>query len=106
VSALEEEPMPAGPRLHRELPADKVRRWYAEMLGALRNGGVEKEAWQTPAEFVPSVAAVFPSCAEPFAELTRAYEDVRYGGLRLGGDRLERLRAGQETMAAAMSSAG
>jgi hypothetical protein len=106
VSALEEEPMPAGPRLYRELPADKVRRWYAEMLGALRNGGVEKEAWQTPAEFVPSVAAVFPSCAEPFAELTRAYEDVRYGGLRLGGDRLERLRAGQETMAAAMSSAG
>jgi hypothetical protein len=106
VSALEEEPPAAGTRLHRELPADRVRRWYAETLAALGNREVVKEAWQTPAEFVPTVAAAFPACAAPFADLTRAYEDVRYGGLRLGGDRLERLRAGQETMAAAMSSAG
>jgi hypothetical protein len=106
VSALAEEPPPAGTRLHRELPADRVRRWYAETLAALGNREVVKEAWQTPAEFVPTVAAAFPACAAPFADLTRAYEDVRYGGLRLGGERLERLRAGQETMAAAMSSAG
>jgi Domain of unknown function (DUF4129) len=106
VSAIEEEPLPAGPRLRRELPADRVRRWYAETLAALGNRDVVKEAWQTPAEFVPTVAAAFPACAAPFADLTRAYEDVRYGAVRLGGDRLERLRAGQETMAAAMSSAG
>ena len=106
VSALEEGPAPVLPRLRRELPADKVRRWYAEALGALRNRDVAKEAWQTPAEFVPSVAAAFPACAAPFAELTRAYEDVRYGGLRLADDRIERLAEGQETMAAAMSSGG
>jgi hypothetical protein len=105
VSTLEE-PQPVVPRLRRELPADRVRRWYAETLEILRNREVVKEAWQTPGEFVPRVATAFPACAAPFAELTRAYEDVRYGGLRLGGDRLERLEAGQETMAAAMSSAG
>ena len=106
VSALAQEQVAAGPRLHRELPADRVRRWYAETLGALRSRDVMKETWQTPAEFVPSVAAAFPACAAPFAELTRAYEDVRYGGLRLEGDRLERLEAGQETIVAAMSSRG
>jgi hypothetical protein len=104
VSALEEESLPSGPRLRRELPADKVRRWYAETLGTLRSREVLKEAWQTPAEFVPTVAEAFPACAAPFAELTRAYEDVRYGGIRLAGDRLERLESGQETMSAAMSS--
>jgi uncharacterized protein DUF4129 len=105
VSALEDEP-PVEPRLRRELPADAVRRWYAETLDALRTREVVKEAWQTPAEFVPTVAAAFPACEGPFAELTRAYEDVRYGGLRLGGDRLERLRSGRETLVAAMSSGG
>ncbi|HJS27866.1 MAG TPA: DUF4129 domain-containing protein, partial [Actinomycetota bacterium] len=106
ASALDEEPVQVLPRLRRELPADTVRRWYAETLGALRNREVAKEAWQTPAEFVPAVAAAFPACAAPFAELTRAYEDVRYGGLRLAGDRIERLAEGQETMVAAMSSGG
>jgi len=105
VSALEE-PQHVVSRLRRELPADRVRRWYAETLEILRNREVVKEAWQTPAEFVARVATAFPACAAPFEELTRAYEDVRYGGLRLGGDRLERLEAGQETMAAAMSSDG
>jgi hypothetical protein len=36
---------------------------------------------QTPAEFAPVVAGAVPSCADAFAELTRAYEDVRYGSL-------------------------
>jgi Domain of unknown function (DUF4129) len=105
VSALEE-PQPVVSRLRRDLPADRVRRWYAETLEILRNREVVKEAWQTPAEFVPRVATAFPACAAPFAELTRAYEDVRYGGFRLAGDRLGRLEKGQETMIAAMSSSG
>lgn len=105
VSALEE-PQPVVSRLRRELPADRVRRWYAETLEILRNREVVKETWQTPAEFVPRVATAFPACAAPFAELTRAYEDVRYGGFRLAGDRLGRLEKGQETMIAAMSSSG
>ena len=105
MSALEDEP-PVEPRVRRELPADAVRRWYAETLDALRTREVVKESWQTPAEFVPTVAAAFPACERPFAELTRAYQDVRYGGLRLPGDRLERLKAGQETLVSAMSSGG
>ena len=106
VSPLDPEPPPAGRRVRRELPADKVRRWYAETLGALRNREVMKEAWQTPAEFVPAVAAAFPACAGPFAELTRAYEDVRYGGIRLAGDRLDELAAGQLRIEEAIGSRG
>jgi Domain of unknown function (DUF4129) len=104
VSRLAADQAPAGPTLHRELPADTVRRWYAETLDALRAHEVVKETWQTPAEFVPTVAAAYPACAGPFAELTRAYEDVRYGGRRLPGDRLDRLAERHREIAAAMSS--
>lgn len=105
VSAIATDDGSQGPRIRRELPADNVRRWYAETLDALRTRQVAKEAWQTPAEFVPSVAAAFPGLAAPFAELTRAYEDVRYGGIRVSGDRLDRLAEGHRRIEAAMSSA-
>ncbi len=106
VSALPtEDTVPVRPRLHRELPADTVRRWYAETLGALRRREVVKEAWQTPAEFAPAVAEAFPACAAAFAELTSAYEDVRYGGVRVAGERLEHLSVGQRTIDRALSSA-
>ena len=106
VSALAEPPLPVRPRVRRELPSDKIRRWYAETLGALRTREVVKQPWQTPAEFVPSVAAAFPACAAPFAELTRAYEDVRYGGIKLAGDRLDELAAGQRRIERAIGSEG
>ena len=70
-------------RKRRELPADRVRRCYAEALLALERNGLPKEGSVTPAEFAPIVAEAYPGAREGFGALTRAYEDVRYGNLRL-----------------------
>jgi hypothetical protein len=96
------EPLPARPRFRREPPADTVRRSYAEAVWALRRREVVREPWQTPAEFAPVVAQAVPACADSFEELTRAYEDVRYGSLRLDDAALGRLRTGQERIMAAL----
>lgn len=82
--------LPAG-RRRRELPADRVRRRYAEALLALERSGLTKEGSLTPAEFAPIVAEAYPSAREGFGALTRAYEDVRYGGLRPGEPELRDL---------------
>lgn len=96
---LEQEiPPPARPRLRREPPADRVRRWYGETLEVLRTRGLPKEPWLTPAEFEPAVAGAFPAVAAEFGALTRAYEDVRYGSLRMVRPDLERLEQGQRRL--------
>ena len=94
----EEVPPPVRPRMRREPPADRVRRWYAETLQTLGSRGLAKEPWQTPAEFEPQVAGTFPAVAAEFAALTRAYEDVRYGSLRVDPPGLERLQDGQRRL--------
>ena len=94
---------PSRSRLRRELPGDAVRRWYAETLLALRRVDVVREPWQTPAEFAPVVADAVPSCADAFADLTHAYEDVRYGSLRIDGAEIRRLEDGQRRMMAAIA---
>ena len=96
------DPLPPRPRFRHEPPADRVRRWYAEALWALRRREIVREPWQTPAEFAPVVAGAVPSCADAFGELTRAYEDVRYGSLRIDAAELGRLEAGQERIMAAV----
>jgi hypothetical protein len=93
---------PPRPRIRRELPADAVRRLYAEALLALRRLDLRKEPSLTPAEFAPEVAAARPECAEDFIALTRAYEDVRYGSLRLDRDRVRTLEEGQRRLVAAI----
>jgi uncharacterized protein DUF4129 len=97
------EPLPPRPRFRREPPADTVRRWYAEALWALRRREIVREPWQTPAEFAPVVAGAVPDCADAFAELTRAYEDVRYGSLRIDAAAIGRLEAGQGRIMAAIA---
>ena len=99
-------PPPGRPRLRREPPADRVRRWYAEALEALRRHGVPKDPWLTPAEFEPAVTAVFPIVASEFVALTRAYEDVRYGSLPLDLPGLDRLEAGQRRLLQAVADRG
>ena len=91
-TTLPEEPSEAGAsRLRPELPSDAVRRWYAETLLALERRRISKAPSLTPAEFVPEVERAYPACAVDFLALTRAYEDVRYGSLRLEGDALATL---------------
>jgi hypothetical protein len=90
-TALEEPPRSVRSRLRRELPADAVRRWYAEALIALRRHRLEKAPALTPAEFVPEVATALPAGAEDFRALTDAYEDVRYGNVHLDRERLREI---------------
>ena len=103
-SALAPGEAPVRPRFRREPPADAVRRMYAEALDALHRRHIVKDAWQTPAEFAPTVAEAFPACAAEFVELTHAYEDVRYGNLRMEGDAIRRLQARQRRIAAALET--
>ncbi len=84
---------PPRRRLRRELPADAVRRMYAEALLALRVRELPKEPDLTPAEFAPVVAGRFPEVAEGFGALTRVYEEVRYGHRRPDAETVEELRA-------------
>ncbi|MGQ0669546.1 MAG: DUF4129 domain-containing protein [Actinomycetota bacterium] len=94
-------PPPARPSLRLgarrgEMPADTVRRWYAESLMLLEGSGVAKPPWQTPGEFLPDVTRAFPDCAGSFAALTRAYEEVRYGNRTMDRARLKRLEPHRE----------
>jgi hypothetical protein len=79
--------------VRRELPADTVRRWYAEALLMLRRRGLEKPNSGTPAEFLVDVREAYPECGAEFAVLTRAYEEVRYGSRTFDASALESLEA-------------
>lgn len=77
----------------RTLPADQVRRWYAEALLALERRQIHRDPSLTPAEFAREVGRTRPELRDDLDPLTRAYEDVRYGNLTLGGVTLRELRA-------------
>jgi hypothetical protein len=91
----------AGP----ELPADTVRRWYAEALLALEGLGLAKGPSRTPGEYLRDVTRAFPECAAGFTALTRAYEDVRYGSMRFDGMSLDRLEANRQLAMTALGRA-
>lgn len=105
VSDLEDAPASAPGLFRRELPADSVRRWYAEILIELERRHMPKEPSRTPAEFAPDVALAYPECGEPFRALTRAYEDVRYGNLAFERSELKRLEADHRAVIAALKRA-
>jgi hypothetical protein len=93
------------PRRSRELPADTVRRWYAEALLDLERLGLPKPPSGTPGEYLRTATAAFPGCADGFTVLTRAYEDVRYGGRMLPGPEIDRLDASRQSAMAALRQA-
>jgi hypothetical protein len=84
---------PRGRRTRREMPADTVRRWYAEALLMLARRGMTKPPSRTPGEYLSDVRAAYPECAADFGALTRAYERVRYGSRMFEGEALNRLEA-------------
>ncbi len=101
TAELPEETTPATPSSFRaELPADAVRRWYAEALIALRARGVVKPPAATPAEFVVTVARAYPSIEPDFLSLTSAYQDVRYGALEMSGPAQRELGSGAKRILA------
>ena len=88
---------PSLPRLRRRVPAETVRRWYAEALLRLEDLRLSRDPARTPGEFRGDVRAAFPKAAPAFAALTAAYERVRYGAdvpdrAALGSLRAERAR--------------
>ena len=88
-----------------ELPADTVRRWYAELLLALRDLGLAKSNEQTPAEFLTVASTAYPQCRTDMEKLTRAYEDVRYGNATLSPSALAALRTSRDQVATALRHA-
>lgn len=105
VASVSAAPLPAegtAPQrrspFRREIPADAVRRMYAQVLLTLRARDLPKDPALTPGEFAPIVTGSFPACGEDFRTLTRAYEDVRYGNLRLDRDTLRRLETDQKRL--------
>jgi hypothetical protein len=105
MSVLSPTRRPKRTRLRQELPADTVRRWYAETLLALEGLGLAKVPSRTPGEYLRDVTVAFPECAAGFTALTRAYEDVRYGSMRFDTERLEGLEANRQLAMTALSRA-
>jgi len=95
---------PRAPRL--ELPADTVRRWYAEALLALERTGIPKPPSWTPAEYLVEVRRSIPECGAGFAALTRSYEEVRYGNRTYGKDALKVLEPHRVDVMAILQGAG
>ncbi len=93
-------PQLAGRRsfLRSELPADVIRRWYAEALVVLEQRGLARPPGATPAEYLADVASAFPMTRAAFAQLTRAYEDVRYGSITVNRAVVRRLKEGRAAM--------
>jgi hypothetical protein len=92
-----------GRAIARRLPpADRVRRWYAEILAALAGRGVEKDPAITPGEFAATVTRTYPECAGSFRAITSAYEDVRYGSARLDRETIRALDTDRRSILAAI----
>lgn len=105
VSNLGDAPVAAPGLFRRELPADQVRRWYAEILIELERRRLPKDPTRTPTEYAPEVALAYPECSEAFRALTRAYEDVRYGSLVFDRSELKRLETDHRAVLAALKRA-
>lgn len=75
---------------------DPVKRLYYDMLSEASHRGVERGAAQTPLELAPALDATFGSRAP--AEITNAFDDVRYGGLSKSPEQAKRLRDDWDTV--------
>ena len=70
--------------------ADPARRLYFDMLAAAAQRGVERRPVETPLEFSPRLERTFAP-ATP-AEITRIFDDSRYGHLQAPQEEVRRLR--------------
>jgi len=93
-------------RRRRELPADTVRRWYAEVLLLLERRGLAKPRARTPDEYLQDVVRAFPDTGPGFTALTRAYDDVRYGYRTIEPSSLDLLEVHRNMVMGALSKSG
>jgi uncharacterized protein DUF4129 len=69
---------------------EPVRRLYFEMLDAAADRGVERRPMETPLELAPRLTRTFNAPAP--AEITRVFDDVRYGAIPPSEEEVRRLR--------------
>jgi len=75
----------------RLLAAARIRRMYADLMTISTRLGKPRPAAQTPLEYLPILASLFPQQANELDNLTRAYLKVRYGELPESHEELELL---------------
>jgi hypothetical protein len=69
---------------------EPARRLYFEMLDTAAARGVERRPMETPLELVPRINRTIGGDVP--AEITRVFDDVRYGSLAPSEEELRRLR--------------
>lgn len=65
----------------RARAAARIRQIYAELLDLAEALGRPRQEWQTPLEYIPALAGLFPEEWEEIRQITAAYLKVRYGEL-------------------------
>lgn len=79
-------------RVLGDLPADPVRRVYAQMLRHAAAAGLRREEGTTPGELQLRLAAAWPSGAGDFGALTAAYVRRRYGEIEANEEEVARVQ--------------
>ncbi|MDZ7729284.1 MAG: DUF4129 domain-containing protein [Dehalococcoidia bacterium] len=83
----------------QDVTGEGAIRLYTEMLREAEHRGQRRQAGQTPVELLPSLASTFPRA--PVDEITRVFDDARYGDHPPDPAELDELRrrweAGRET---------
>jgi hypothetical protein len=79
-------------RVFPDLPADPVRRIYAQMVRRAAAVGVQREPGMTPSEFQIRLIDVWPDGSAAFSQLTGAYVRRRYGEVSFADSDVARLR--------------
>ena len=79
-----------GRSRHAAGQTEPVRRLYFEMLDTAADRGVERRPMETPLELAPRLTRTFNAPVP--AEITRVFDDVRYGDAAPPEDEVRRLR--------------
>ncbi len=81
----------------RTVPANEpARRLYFDMLAAAERRGVTRQPTETPLDLAPRLQSTFRS--ETPGEITRMFDDVRYGGVEIDEESVGRLRSQWERL--------
>lgn len=79
-----------GQSRHADGQTEPVRRLYFEMLDVAAARGIERRPMETPLELVPRINRTIGGPVP--SEITRAFDDVRYGAIPPPPDEIQRLR--------------
>ncbi len=82
------------------LDAISVHNIYANVERLAARRGLPRRPAETPYEYLPRLATIFPGHEEALRHITEAYVRVHYGGRVVGGEELARLRAEWEALKA------